>query len=82
MRAHSLPSPRAIELLRSLAMLESQLVQLSRLAIYPLNLLEGLVVIHSYNDHLRLLFPEPFGWFAPPKLTWVWEPTLLWNQSH
>jgi hypothetical protein len=24
--------------------------------------------------------PEAFGWFAPPKLTRVWEPTLLWNQ--
>ncbi len=38
------------------------------------------MVICSYNDHLRLLSPEPFGWFAPPKLTRVWEPTLLWNQ--
>ena len=31
-------------------------------------------------DHLRLSFPEPFGWFAPPKLTRAWEPTLSWNQ--
>jgi hypothetical protein len=23
--------------------------------------------------------PEPFGWFAPPKFTRAWEPTLLWN---
>jgi hypothetical protein len=35
------------------------------------------VVICSYNDHLRLLSPEPFGWLAPPKLTRVWEPTLF-----
>src|ERR1035441_5695645 len=32
-----------------------------------------------YNDHLRLLSPEPFGWLAPPKSTRAWEPTLLWN---
>jgi hypothetical protein len=25
-------------------------------------------------------YPEPFGWFAPPKLTRVRKPTLLWNQ--
>ena len=22
-----------------------------------------------YNQHVRLLSPEPFGWFAPPKST-------------
>ena len=32
-----------------------------------------------YNQHVRLLSSEPFGWFAPPKSTRVWEPTLLWN---
>src|SRR6202521_2686251 len=79
---HPLRPEIAIELLRSLPVLESQLVQLSAFAIHPCNLLEGRVVICSYNDHLRLLSPEPFGWFAPPKLTRVWEPTLLWNQLH
>jgi hypothetical protein len=29
---------------------------------HPCNLLEARVVIRSYNDHLRLLSPEPFGW--------------------
>jgi hypothetical protein len=32
-----------------------------------------------YNQHVRLLSSEPFGWFAPPKFTRAWEPTLLWN---
>jgi hypothetical protein len=58
----------AIELLRSLAVLESQLVQLSTFRIHPCNLLEARVVICSYNDHLRLLSPEPFGWCAPQSL--------------
>src|ERR1700693_792722 len=26
--------------------------------------------------------PSSFGWFAPPKSTRAWEPTLLWNQLH
>jgi len=29
------------------------------------------VVICSYNDHVRLLPPGPFGWLAPPKFTRV-----------
>ena len=32
------------------------------------------------TELLRCLSPEPFGWFAPPKSTRAWEPTLLWNQ--
>jgi hypothetical protein len=35
--------------------------------IHKRNLLEGRVVIASYSHHVRLLSPEPFGWFAPPK---------------
>src|SRR5437764_14708565 len=31
------------------------------------------------RQHVRLLSSEPFGWFAPPKFTRAWEPTLLWN---
>jgi hypothetical protein len=72
----------AIELLRLLPVLQSQLVRLSRFCIHPCNFLKARMVICSYNHHLRLLSPEPFGWFAPPKLTRVWEPTLLWNQLH
>jgi hypothetical protein len=42
------------------------------------NLLEARVIVTSYNQHVRLLSPEP--WLvAPPKSTRAWEPTLLWN---
>src|SRR5208282_1627066 len=58
------------------------LSQFSGVGVHKSNLLEGRVVIASYNHHVRLLSPEPFGWFAPPKLTRAWEPTLLWNQLH
>src|SRR3984957_2579064 len=37
------------------------------------------MIITPYNQHVRLLSSEPFGWFAPPKFTRAWEPTLLWN---
>src|SRR6266853_505560 len=72
----------AVELLRFLAVLQPPLLQFSTVGIHKRNLLEGRVVIASYNHHVRLLSPEPFGWFAPPKLTRVWEPTLLWSQLH
>src|SRR5438477_11634718 len=37
------------------------------------------MIVTTYNQHVRLLSSEPFGWFAPPKFTRTWEPTLLWN---
>jgi hypothetical protein len=37
------------------------------------------MIVTTYNQHVRLLSSEPFGWFAPPKFTRAWEPTLLWN---
>src|SRR5579864_2319479 len=37
------------------------------------------MIVTPYNQHVRLLSSEPFGWFAPPKSTRAWEPTLLWN---
>jgi hypothetical protein len=37
------------------------------------------VIITTYNQPVRLLSSEPFGWFASPKFTRAWEPTLLWN---
>jgi hypothetical protein len=44
------------------------------------NLLEARMIVTTYNQHVRLLSSEPFGWFAPPKFTRAWEPTLLWNR--
>src|SRR5579871_5366306 len=44
------------------------------------------MIITTYNEHVRLLSSEPFGWFAPPKSTRAWEPTLfmesLRSKSH
>jgi len=37
------------------------------------------VIIHAYNDHVRLLSPEPMV-VKQPQLTRVEEPTLLCNQ--
>jgi hypothetical protein len=37
------------------------------------------VIIYAYNDHLRLLSPEP-AVVTQPQSTWVKEPTLLCNQ--
>jgi hypothetical protein len=42
-------------------------------------LLEARMIVTTYNQHVRLLSSEPFGWFAPPKFTRAWEPTLLWD---
>src|SRR5690348_2795605 len=35
------------------------------------------MIVTAYNQHVRLLSSEPFGWFAPPKSTRAWEPTLF-----
>jgi hypothetical protein len=59
---HSLGREIAIELLRFLAVLQSSLSQFSGVGVHKSNLLEGRVVIASYNHHVRLLSPEPFGW--------------------
>jgi len=40
------------------------------------------VIIHAYNDHVRLLSPEPWLVAHSPKSTRAWEPTLSWNQLH
>src|SRR5579864_8095407 len=40
------------------------------------------MIITPYNQHVRLLSSEPFGWFAPPKSTRAWEPTLFMESFH
>src|SRR6266581_504728 len=67
----------AVELLRFLAVSQFPFVPLTRVRIDKRNLLEARVIVTTYNDHVRLLSPEP--WLAPPKFTRAWEPTLLWN---
>src|SRR5580692_9900432 len=53
--------------------------QFPRLRVHQCNLLKARMIVTTYNQHVRLLSSEPFGWFAPPKFTRAWEPTLLWN---
>src|SRR5499425_1677254 len=71
----------AIKLLRFLAMWQSLLLELTAVGVQKCYLLEARVIIASYNHHVRLLSPG-LGWFAPPKSTRRWEPTLSWNQLH
>src|ERR1035438_7077975 len=71
--AHPLRSEIAVELLRFFTVFQSPFVQLASFAVNKCNLLEARVIVTSYNQHVRLLSPEPFGWFAPPKSTRAWS---------
>src|SRR5205807_3646308 len=59
----------AVELLRFFAMSQTSFAALTVFCIHPRNLLEARMIITTYNQHVRLLSSEPFGWFAPPKST-------------
>src|SRR5215469_6068608 len=71
----------AIELLGFFSVFQSPLAAVSSDIIYERYLLKARVVITTYNQHVRLLSPEPFGWLPPPEPTRAWEPTLLWNHE-
>src|SRR3954447_9309442 len=58
-------------------MRQASFAQFTCVGIDASNLLEARMIITSYNQHVRLLSSEPFGWFAPPKFTRPWEPTLF-----
>src|SRR4051794_32608540 len=58
-------------------MRQASFAQFTCVSIDVSNLLEARMIITSYNQHVRLLSSEPFGWFAPPKFTRPWEPTLF-----
>src|SRR5437763_15229237 len=62
-------------------MSQTSFAALTVFCIHPRNLLEARMIVTTYNQHVRLLSSEPFGWFAPPKFTRAWEPTLLWNHN-
>src|SRR5579859_602295 len=68
-----------VKLLGLFAMRKAALAQLTCVCVHKSNLLEARMIIAPYNQHVRLLSSEPFGWFAPPKFTRAWEPKLLWN---
>src|SRR6266702_1104134 len=69
----------AIELLGFCAVRQPPFAALPGFCVHKCNLLEARMIVTTYNQHVRLLSSEPFGWFAPPKFTRTWEPTLLWN---
>src|SRR5881296_1682114 len=50
----------AVELLRFLAVPQFPLVPFTRVRIDKRNLLEARVIVTTYNDHVRLLSPEPW----------------------
>src|SRR6202035_2179203 len=58
----------AIERLRFLAMPQPFFLELSAVTIHRRYLLKLGVKIYSYNDHVRLLSPEPVGWIQHHQL--------------
>src|SRR6266581_3608911 len=69
----------AVELLGFFAVHQPPFAAFAGFCVHECNLLEARMIVTTYNQHVRLLSSEPFGWFAPPKFTRTWEPTLLWN---
>src|ERR1700686_1683648 len=78
---HPLCRQITVKFLRSLAVLQSPLLQFPGIGIHKSNLLEARMIVTPYNNHVGSFLPG-LGWFAPPKSTRAWEPTLLWNQLH
>src|SRR4051812_43319059 len=70
---------RPVKLLGFIAVSQSPFGGLARVCVHKCNLLKARMIVTTYNQHVRLLSSEPFGWSAPPKFTRPWEPTLLWN---
>src|SRR3954466_14860734 len=60
-------------------MRQASFAQFTCLSIDVSNLLEARIIITPYNQHVRLLSSEPFGWFAPPKFTRPWGPTFVYG---
>src|SRR6202051_4748606 len=58
-----------IELFGFFAMSQASFAEFTTFRIHECNLLEARMIVTSYNQHVRLLSSEPFGWFAPPKST-------------
>src|ERR1700722_16087864 len=58
----------AIKLFRFLTVLQSPFLELPSVGIHKPNLLKARMVVCSYNDHVRLLSPEPVGWIQHHQL--------------
>jgi len=65
---HSLRREIAIKLFRFLPVLQSPFLKLPGIRIHKRNLLKARVVVCSYDDHVRLLSPEPVGWIQHHQL--------------
>src|SRR5579864_550465 len=59
---HAAAFELVVELLGFLAVSQPALLQLPTVGVQPSNLLEARVIVTTYNDHVRLLSPEPVGW--------------------
>src|SRR6201999_4666593 len=76
--SHAPPLECAVKLFGFFAVTQPPFAHLIGFCVHQCNLLEARMIVTTYNQHVRLLSTEPFGWFAPPKFTRAWEPTLLW----
>jgi hypothetical protein len=68
-----------VKLLGFFAVTQPPFAALPGFCVYKCNLLKARMIVTTYNQHIGLLSPEPFGWVAPPKFARPWEPTLLSN---
>jgi hypothetical protein len=59
---HLLARQCTVERFRVFAMRQPLFLELSGVGIHRSNLLKLGVEIYSYNDHVRLLSPEPVAW--------------------
>src|SRR5215467_1620124 len=72
----------AVEPFLFVGVIQASFPNLPRFGIHVRNLLEARMIVTTYNQHVRLLSSEPFGWLAPPKSTRAWEPTLFMESFH
>src|ERR1035437_1060766 len=80
---HPLCRQTTVEFLRFLAVLQSPLPALAGGGVHKSNLLEGRVIIASYDQHNGSFLPSLFGWLCTTKVySGSTEPTLSWNQFH
>src|SRR5258708_38343695 len=72
---HSWCCEVTVELFRCLRVLQSPLSKFSSVHLHKRNFLQARAVVTSYNDQLRLLSPEPIGWFSTTNFTRASYPT-------
>src|SRR3954447_6704096 len=63
---------RPVKLLGFTPVSQSPFGGLAGVCVHQCNLLKARMIVTTYNQHVRLLSSEPFGWSAPPKFTRAW----------